>query len=70
MPCDGQVGSRRDWRTSMISRVCNEFSVIVGRALIQGNIELWLLFDAAADEGQNLVEVAQPRPAVHRDFMQ
>ena len=54
----------------MISRVCNAFSVIVGRALIQGNIELWLLFDAAADEGQNLVEVAQPRPAVHRDFMQ
>ena len=54
----------------MISRVCTGFSVIVGRALIQGNIELWLLFDAAADEGQNLVEAAQPQPAVHRDFMQ
>lgn len=70
MPCDGQVGSRRDWRASMLSRVCTGFSVIVGRALIQGNIELWLLFDAAADEGQNLVEAAQPQPAVHRYFMQ
>lgn len=40
-----------------------------GRALIQGNIELWLLFDAAADEGQNFVEAAQPQPAVHRDSM-
>ena len=69
MPCDGQVGSRRDWRASMIARVCTGFSAIKGRALIQGNVELWLLFDAAADEGQNLVEAAQPRPAVHLDFV-
>ena len=70
MPCDGQVGSRRDWRASMIARVCSGFSVVVGHALIQGNVELWLLFNAAADEGQSLVQAAQPQPAVHLDFAQ
>ena len=54
----------------MIARVCTGLSVIVGRALIQENVELWLLFNAAADEGQNLVKAAQKQPAVHLDFIQ